>query len=179
MEAAHRERPDTRIELYLVVGLLVAAFAGAGWLVARIRTAAGAPRPLEFAGLLLLLVLGVYLCLLAYELRTVCYLLGEQELRVAQGRRSVTIDLSRPMRLHRWLNRWNGEAAPRELGGAAVEWYPPVAVVRTGTWVVVGQDMEGRRRALALRPSPRLLALLREWAVPSWWGEEHDETPGF
>ncbi|MBP2017105.1 hypothetical protein J2Z79_000479 [Symbiobacterium terraclitae] len=178
MEAAHRERPDTRLELYLVAGLLLAACAGAGWLVARIAGAAGAPRPLEFAGLLFLLVLAAYLCLMAYELRTVCYLLEEQELRVAQGRRAVTIDLSRPIRLHRWLNRWNGEAAPRDLGGVAVEWYPPLALVRTGTWVVLGQDASGQRRALALRPSPRLLALLREWALPTW-GEEHDETPGF
>lgn len=178
MEAAHRERPDTRIELYLVAGLLLAACAGVAWLAARIYGAAGAPRPLEFAGLLFLLVLAVYLCLLAYELRTVCYLLGEQELRVSQGRRAVTIDLSRPIRLHRWLNRWNGDAAPRELGGVAVEWCPPLALERTGTWVVLGDDTGGRRRALALRPSPRLLALLREWAVPAW-GEEHDETSGF
>lgn len=178
METAHQERPDTRVERYLVGGLLAAALAGIGWLIARLRGAAAGPHPLEFVGLVLLLVLVAYLCLLGHELLTVCYLLGEQELRVCQGRRMAIIDLTRPMRLYRWLNRWNGEAAPRELGGLVVEWYPPLAVVRTGIWVVEGEDPAGQRRALALRPSPRLLALLREWAVPRW-GEEHGETPWF
>lgn len=176
VDGHYQEQPETRVERYLVGALLLAVFLTAGWLVARIRATPGAAHPLEFTGLFLLLALAAYLGLLAYELLTVHYVLGEQQLRVAQGRRMVVFDLLQPIRLHRWLHRWEGSgSAAADLGVPEVEWYPPLALVRTGFWVVMGCDQTGRPRAVALRPSPRLLALLREWAAPRW-GEEDGEA---
>ncbi|MFB5084340.1 hypothetical protein [Symbiobacterium thermophilum] len=176
MDGPYLERPDTRAEQYLVGALLAAVCLAAGWLVVRIRSTPGAAHPLEFTGLFLLLALAAYLGHAGYELSTVRYALRDQRFRVAQGRRAVELDLRQPLRLHRWLNRWDGSgAAAAELGVAEVEWYPPVALVRTACWVVVGHDPAGLCRAVAVRPSPHLLALLREMAVPKW-GEEVGET---
>jgi hypothetical protein len=174
----HHERPETRLERYLIGALFGVVLLSGALLVGRIRRAPEEPHPAEFVGLLLLLACTAYLGLLCYELLTVHYVLGEQQFLAAQGFRRLTFDLARPIRLQRWLNRWNGDGAvTRELNVEAVEWYPPFALVRTGGWVVTGWDLNGRYRAVAFRPSPRLLALLREWAVQRW-GEEDGETAG-
>ncbi len=172
MDEPYLERPDTRAERYLVGALLAAVCLAAGWLIARLRATPGAAHPLEFTGLFLLAGLAGYLLFAGWELLTVRYALGEQAFRAAQGRRVAELDLTQPVRLHRWLGRWEGGgSAAAELGVPDVEWFPPFALVRTACWVVVGHDPAGRRRAVAIRPSPQLLARLREWAQPKW-GEE-------
>lgn len=172
----YQERPETRAERCLVGALLLAVCLTGGWLIARIRAAPGAARPLEFTGLFLLLGLAVYLGFLAYALLTIRYELGQRQFRVAQGRRAVEFDLGHPIRLQRWLRRWDGSgSAVGELEVPDVEWYPPVVLARTACWVVIGRGPDGLRRAVAIRPSPRLLALLREWAAPRW-GDGVDET---
>ena len=176
MAGHYLERPQTRLEQYVIGTLLLAVFVAAGWLVVRIRATPGAAHPLEFTGLFLLLALAAYLGLVTHELLTVRYVLVGHQFTVAQGRRTVNLDLRRPIRLHRWLRRWDGNgSAAAELEVADVEWFPPVVLARTACWVVVGRAPDGRLRAVALRPSPRLLALLREHATPRW-EENHGAT---
>lgn len=166
----HAEQPETRQERYLVIALAAGDLLLGGLLVWLIVGSADRAHPVEFVGLILLLAFGAYLGLLFRELTTVRYELGEQRFGCAQGFRQITLDLTRPTHLQRWLNRWGGsERAARELGVEAVDHFPPLSLFHRGAvWVVTGWDTAGTFRAVALRPSPRLLALLREWAVPRW-----------
>lgn len=173
MEHEHSEQPETRLERGLVVALCAGALTLGGLLIWLIVSRPGRPHPAEFIGVLLLAALAGYLGLLYHALMTVRYVLGEQQFTCRQGRRQITLDLTRPIQLQRWLNRWGGsDRAARALGVEAVDHYPPLSLMRAGAvWVVSGWDLKGEFRAVAVRPSPRLLALLREWAAPRWEGE--------
>lgn len=166
----HQEMPECRLERRLIIGLWLLILVGGGLLVRLIRVDPDRSHLAEFMGLLLLLALALYSGLLFYQLSTVQYGIGPEALHLQQGRGGVSIDLTREVRLYRWRNRWGlGEGLTQDLNVASIQLFPPLSLLRPSTvWVVVGWDLAGEERAVVIRPSPALLLLLRERAVPRW-----------
>ncbi|MFZ5827946.1 MAG: hypothetical protein ACOY94_26880 [Bacillota bacterium] len=172
MMHGHREAPDTRLERYLLIALLIAILLGADRLVLLIYSDLERVHTAEFIGLALLAALALYLLLLLLSLATVRYTLTDDgQLVLRQGLRRVVIELSGEVHLHRWRSRWGWSGgATRDLGVDEIDLFPPLWLFRgAGAWVVIGRTPKGARRAVALRPSPRLLSLLKEH-VPERWG---------
>lgn len=165
MMHGHREAPDTRLERYLIIALLIAIFLGGDRLVLLIFADLERVHTAEFVGLALLAGLALYLLSLLLSLVTVRYTVtDDRQLVVRQGLRRVVIELSGDVHLHRWRSRWGWSGgATRDLGVEEIDLFPPLWLFRGGrAWVVIGNTPKGRRRAVALRPSPRLLTLLKE-----------------
>lgn len=165
MMHGHREAPDTRLERYLIIALLIAILLGGDRLVLLIYSDLERVHTVEFIGLALLAGLGLYLVGLFLSLATVRYTLTDDgQLVVRQGLRRVVIELSGEVYLHRWRSRWRWSGgAVRDLAVEEIDLFPPLWLFREGgAWVVIGKTPKGSRRAVALRPSPRLLALLKE-----------------
>lgn len=160
-----QESPETRLERYLIVASWIGILLVGDQLVLRIWSNLDTPHTGEFVGLALLLALALYLVVLFWQLSTVRYTFEGGRLEARQGLRRVTIDLTAgPFHLHRWRARWAWSGgAERDLGVEAIDHFPPMATFRqSGLWVLSGQTPQGAHRAVALRPSPRLLALLKE-----------------
>lgn len=161
----HMEAPNTRLERYITMLLLPLAGAAGAWLVRTVLAAApGQPHPREFLALGLLLGLVFYLAWLLWALSTVRYALQEDRLVVSQGWRRVSIPLEGILHLYRWRRRWSWAGhAQRDLRVDEVDLFPTLWLGRSeATWVVHGHDLDGRLRAVAMRPSAALLAYLRE-----------------
>lgn len=160
----HQEAPDTRLERYLTIALWIAILLAGDQLVLRILSDEEGPHTGEFIGLALLVGLALYLGLLFLHLVTVRYTVADGQLIFRQGWRQVVIDLDREISLHRWRSRWAWSGgASRDLPVEEIDLFPPLGTFRQGAvWVVVGDTPSGDRQAVALRPSPRLLALLKE-----------------
>lgn len=162
----HQEAPETRWERSLILVVALAILLAGDRLVARIFTDLKRPPTVEFVGLALLLGLAIYLGILFYHLLTVRYGIDEEALWLRRGMSQVRIDLREGIHLHRWRDRWgwSGETE-RDLGVEAIDLFPSLLLFRRGTVWVVASRGEGPVRAVALRPSPRLLALLRERSI--------------
>lgn len=168
MMHGHQEVPDTRLDRYLIVAAWIAIFLGGDRLVLRIFSDLERLHTGEFIGLALLSALALYLIALFLSLATVRYAVTDDgSLVLRQGLRRAVIDLTSGIHLHRWRSRWAWSGgATRDLGVEEIDRFPPVWLLRQGgVWVVTGQTPGGRDRAIALRPSPRLLALLKERAA--------------
>lgn len=166
----HQERPNTRLERYLIGVLWIAILLVGDQLVLRIYSELDRTHTVEFVSLALLAALALYLAVLFISLATVRYRIADGRLWLRQGLRRVEFDLTGEFHLHRWRSRWAWSGGVvRELGVEAIDHYPPLWLFRPGgVWVVVGTTPAGARRAVALRPSPRLLALLREELAEEW-----------
>jgi hypothetical protein len=158
------ERPNNWLERITAVITLAAVAAGGAWLGLRIGRAPGEPHPFEFMGLSMAALLVLYLAWLLWALATLRYTLHADRLLIVQGFRRTEVPLDGAVRLVRWRKRWSWAGhAQRDLGVGEVELYPPLWVGRSeATWVVCWQQVTGRRRAAAIRPSAALLAGLRE-----------------
>lgn len=166
-DGEYQESPNSRLERYLIIALSIGILLTGDQLVARIWSEPDRPQTGAWIGLALLLGAAIYLALLFNSLIRLRYTLAEGRLVVRQGWRRVVIDLEQPVQLHRWRYRWawSGGAA-LDLGVVEIDLVPPLGLFRQGgIWVVAGQTPEGVHRAVALRPSPRLLSLLKEWAA--------------
>jgi len=160
----HQERPDTRLELYLLISMALGIFFAGDWLILRIARGEGRAYPAEFLLLAIMAALLLYLIWLIVGLATVSYAVSEGQLRLSHRLRPpVALDLEGPLALHRWRGRWGWSGgSERDLGVEEVDHFPPLWLFGSGSvWVVVGRTAQGERRAVALRPSPLLLVLLK------------------
>lgn len=160
----HQERPDTRIDRYIALGLIAATFLTGDRLLLRItQSNRSQPLPLEFLGLAALAALLLYLIWNTVSLFTVHYLLADDQLTLRQGLQKYTIPLDGSAQLHRWRYRWGWSDGPRkDLGVEEIALFPAVWFWREApVWVVTFAAAQGERRAAAFRPSPELLELLR------------------
>ncbi|HLN63196.1 MAG TPA: hypothetical protein VK464_16795 [Symbiobacteriaceae bacterium] len=160
----HCERPNTRLERYITIGVLPLAAGAAGWLVRAIAGTPSQPHPREFLGIALLAGLLLYTAWLLWALSTVRYRLEDDQLVLTQAWSRVALPLDRVEHLYRWRRRWSWAGhAQRDLQVDEVDLFPTLWVGRSeATWVVLGDDWKGKRRAVAMRPSAALLAFLRE-----------------
>ncbi|MFZ5814709.1 MAG: hypothetical protein ACOY93_05350 [Bacillota bacterium] len=163
----HQEVPDTRLERYLIILLLIGMLLVGDRLVARILSDLDRPHTVEFLALAFLAVLALYLLILFLHLLTARYTLTEGQLICRHGWTRVALDLHGGLHLHRWRSRWAWSGgASRDLGVEELNIIPALGLLRQGSlWVVVGEEPGGVYRAVALRPSPRLLALLKGLAA--------------
>lgn len=168
----HQEVPETRWERSLIIFSWFAILLAADLLVGRIKTDLKRPPTVEFVGLALLLGLAIYLAYLFYQVLTLSYVIDEEALWLRWGRGQVRIDLSQGIHLHRWRERWGWSGgSERDLGVEAIAFFPSLLLFRRATVWVVASRGEGPARAVALRPSPRLLALLRERSIHRMAGD--------
>lgn len=160
----NRESPDSRLERCLIIVLWIGILLTGDRLVAWIWSDLDRRHTGEFMALALLLGLALYLGVAFINLVTLRYTYGEGRLEARQGFRRVTIDMGGPLHLHRWRYRWAWSGgATRDLGVEEIDLVPPLGFLRwSSVWVLVGHTPQGAHRAVALRPSPRLLALLKE-----------------
>lgn len=161
----HQEKPDTRVDRYICLGLIAAALLAGDHLLLRLSQAGKEqPVPLLFLGLAMLAALLLYLVWVTVSLFTVRYALADHQLILQQGSGRCVIPLDRPVGLHRWRYGWGWSDGPRQdLGVEAIALFPALWFWReTPIWVVTFVTGSGERRAAAFRPSPELLELLRE-----------------
>ncbi len=161
----HRETPDTRLEQYLLIAIGLGILFAGDLLVLRIKADPAHTHPAEFLLLALLAALLLYLAWLFLGMQTVRYHLDGGHLHLHQLlRRPLVLRLDAPLGLHRWRYRWGWSGgAEKDLGVEEIDHFPPLwAFGSSKVWVLVGQTAGGDRHAVALRPSPRLLALLKE-----------------
>lgn len=160
----HQERPETRLERYVAIAGIVVSLVAGDRLILSVVRGPDLIHTWRFMGLGLILALVVYLGWLLWALSTVRYIMAAERFVLGQGRRTIVIDLGRGAQLYRWRVRWgwNG-AAQRDLDVEEVAMMPPFWLWQgPAVYVLRYSDEQGEQRAVALRPSPQLLSLLRE-----------------
>ncbi|HYF92830.1 MAG TPA: hypothetical protein VD969_11355 [Symbiobacteriaceae bacterium] len=154
----HHESPDTRWDRVFCIGGAAAAAAVLGWLIWRVKASPDHVHTLEFIALALLAGLALYFAWLIYALSTVRYVVQDNRLLLQQAWSRLEVPLTAGTHLYRWRYRWTWDGgAQRDLGVEILHLFPPFWMWRENEiWV-----LHAAGKAVAFRPSPRLLADLK------------------
>lgn len=159
----HQERPESRLERGVCITLAITAVLMGDRLILQISLQPFAMHLWRFVGLALLFGLLLYLGWLVWLLSTVTYAIDGARLLLSQGGHRQTVALDGSVHLYRWRSRWAWSGAPaNDLGVGEIDLIPPLWLGRSpAVWVLLETKVTGERRAVAFRPSPALLGMVR------------------